>query len=243
MMTLKNIIKSSCLLTAILFMQLNAEEKEREKTIPYQILRHADFKAITGCEIFGYRESMQAALNFLVFSEYHDGSEEKFRFSRDLLYTHRHSRQLFHDIAKNKKCQLANLIRMGKELQILDLEGNINHQVQELKENSSSIHLPDTEKYYINLKNDRPIFEVLSRRDYMDTTGCLVSPSSYHKYHLAVLYGALDTFEPEKAKEHLESFISDVAAGMHNDKGDIADKCLTNSIKILAEDLGLLGHR
>lgn len=70
--------------------------------------------------------------------------------------------------------------------------------------------------------------------------GCLVSPASYHKYHLAILNGALNSFNLTKAKQNQVDFISDVAAGMHDEKGKIANKCLSKSIKMLAEDLDFL---
>ena len=219
---------------------LNAVESQNKSPVPYQVMRYSDYKAFTDCDIFGYRRSLKAALNFLVFSEYHDGNEEDFRFNRDLLYTHRHSRQLFHDISKLKKCQQPSLMRMAKELEILDLKGNINQRTEVLKESSPRVELSDVEQYYVSLDTDKPVFEVLSRYDYIQTTGCLVSPSSYHKYHLAVFYGALDSFDLPKAKKNMEEFISDVAAGAHDKEGKIAEKCLTKSIQILAEDLGAL---
>ncbi len=218
----------------------NASESKNGSPVPYQVMRYADYKLLSGCELFGYRDSLQAALNFLVFSEYHDGNESDFRFSRELLYTHRHSRQLFHEISKAKKCQQPSLMRMAKELQILDLKGNINQRTEILKESSPKLYLSDVKQHYVNLNTDKPVFEVLSRHDYMQISGCLVSPSSYHKYHIAVFNGALDSFNLSRAKESLASFIDDVAAGMHDEEGKILSRCLPNSIRTLAKELGVI---
>lgn len=236
----KNVFNLAYLLMTMAFFPLSAAELSNKEPVAYQVMRYSDYKIITGCDLFGYRRSLQAALNFLVFSEYHDGNEEDFRFSRDLMYTHRHSRELFQDISKQKKCQQPSLMRMAKELEVLDLKGNINLQTETLKESSPRIYLSDVEQYYVNFNTNRPVFEVLSRKDYMQITDCLVSPSSYHKYHLAVFYGALDSFDLPKAKKNMEGFIGDIAAGAHDKEGKISEKCLTKSIRILAEDLGAL---
>jgi len=220
-----------------------AYQNNEEHIVPYQIMHPSDFTAMAGCEqINGYEHAIKSALNFLVFSELHDGSEDAFRFNQDLKYTQRHSRELFHAIAQSTTCKPANLIRMGIELHILNSDGTINRKTEASKEGAKKVELSNLDDYYIDTKNGMPVFEVLSRSDYMKSTECLVSPKSYHQYHLALFYN-LNRADQEKASKHMRNFLNDIGAGRHNDDGsEVADQCMHNSVKILAKDLGLLSE-
>ena len=231
------------LLSSFAPIQLQAKEEASQNIIPYQFMREADYVSLTGCNNEPYSYSLRNALNFLVFSEYHDHNDEEFRDSRDLQYTHRHSRNFFHYLSRNKKCQQPNLMRMAKELRILTNKGTIPPDL-DIRESTKKLPLEDSEKYYVDkseLKTDKLIFEVLSRTDYMQVTGCLVSPKSYHKYHLALYFGVLNMGgDIPKGKKYMREFLNDVGAGMRTENNEIAPKCLSNSVKVLAQDLGLL---
>jgi hypothetical protein len=230
-------------ITTILF-QVEASEDDKQaladhKINPYKILRKADYIKVTGCKnLFAYNHSLQTAINYLVFSKDHVPNDKLIRFT-DLEYARRHTRSLYSFLRNDKgfieqRCLHPTLKRIGLELGLIDENGR-RFQLK-------SRQLPVVHYQYPVKKESVPAFEIMSRSDYIKITGCLASPTTYHKYHLAFFQAVLGWGSEKKAATNLKAFLQELGEGRRTKKGLLDPVCMPPSVGNLAKYLGILNQ-
>jgi len=207
---------------------------------PYQILKQDDYEKVTGCQnLSNYQRSMQVALNYLVFAKDHVDDDELTIAFKELEYARRHTRDFFNEsVARN--CIHPTIKRIGLELYQIDAK---DKAIRNGIDSNSANKLEDVMlKKLIVTSNKVPIYEILPRSEFNKTTGCLVSPKTYHYYHKAFFARVLGWYDYEKAQGFMKTFLQEMGEGAQ-ENGFVRANCMIPAIKILADELELLDGR
>jgi hypothetical protein len=223
-----------------------ADAPDVKPNLPYQVLQYADYVQATGCKVNRsvYNDSLQTALNYLVFRDDHLPDDELLSNSNsEVDYARRHSQGLFGgllvagEIAIPSICIHSSLARMGTDIGFpVGADSFLQSAWDEVAATPSRTMYP----------SDIAIteFEILSRPDYMRATACLASPATFHKYHLAFFQHVLGWRHEAGAAAaagNMRAFLQELGGGRHTADGAFLDPvCLIPAVSTLASDLNLL---
>lgn len=212
----------------------NLAEQPAAKTAPYQILLETDYAELTGCDVYhSYEDSLVIALDFLVFDE---GSD------KDALgYVQRETVHLFEHLVKSGETDLVDaaclpmsLRRLGEELGLLsELSSTVPDFAYPLsfRYDGGSTGFPD---------EAGKTYSVQSRANYIETTECLVSASTYEKLQKAFIEFFYYSGHPGDSKKYMLAFLTDVRDSRPTAEGELNPMCMTPGITKLAQDIGVL---
>lgn len=208
---------------------------------PYQVMLEKDYVALTGCDFSPHL--YEAALDYLVFDE----GEDKESFA----YVQRETIFLFNELRKeggsidraDAACLPQSLRRIGEELGLLVSINNTefdNSGADGYGPGANPMRFdPDAENFPVE---EGLTYSIQSRSEYMISTECLVSPSSYEKFR-----DAFDAFffrngEAELAPIHMAAFLSDVRDSRPMPDDSLNPQCLTPGILKLGKEMGVLSE-
>lgn len=212
----------------------NPEEQPPANAGPYQVLTAADYAALTGCDVYhSYENAVMIALDFLVFDE---GSDKE-----ELTYVQRETVHFFEHLLRggendlvNAACLPMSLRRLGEDLGLLsELSSPVPAHAYQMtfQYDGRSTEFPD---------ELGKTFSVQSRKNYIETTECLVSPSTYEKLHQAFKAFFYYRGRADDAPKHMLAFLADVRDSRPTAEGGLNPMCMTPGITKLAQDIGVL---
>jgi hypothetical protein len=203
------------------------------ETEVYPVLSHAEYEAVTGCDvdISSYEKSLRVALTFLVFQSEPVRPDDDFEeTSIDEHYVRRHSRQplerMFASKAAGGSCLHSTIAKIG-----------------------GAVGFPETDEGAQPLERIREPAEenpfqylITSRSKYIQSTGCLVSRSTYDHFRVAFFEHVLNWSDGYNATVRLSTFLRETGEGKHTNEGFLDPTCMTPSIERIAIELAVLNE-
>lgn len=206
-----------------------------DETAEYPVLTHADYEAATGCDIaIGlYEQSLRIALTFLVFEDepVRRGEDLSLEFEEsadDAHYVRRHSRDalgpMFASAEAGGSCLHATIENIGEDVGFPEsgYEWQALARVREAGGKNIAAYL------------------MTSRSEYMQRTGCLVSPSTYDHFRVAFLEHVLSRDDNFDATGRMGTFLRETGEGKHTADGYLDASCMTPTMRRIADELKLI---
>ncbi len=195
------------------------------------IAAHSHYVAATECEISArtYEGALQKALDSSLFRSYLDKDGlASVSYEASVSYGRRHSRDFFAPLlggVLGKKCLTPGLHRIAVDLQY-DREGHV-------------IGKPDVTEVPEAVR-------LQTRREYMQETGCLASPTTWRKFRLGLyqtLFGdyllPMD-FTSGSDVPYMKQFLQDIGDGRRTEDNYLDPECLNDTMQAIARAAGLL---
>ncbi len=245
---MKHVVVMGCVLALSLFAcdeadrPTSVKQAEDTQTLPYMVLTQKDYTALTGCDVSYRYELIQGVLDYLVFFEGKD--------RENLAYVQREAIPLFNDLIKNGSDRMADAACLPDSLRRMGEEIGLLVSIHKAELDNSSTDGFDLGANPVRFDPDAGGFPdeqniayaVQSRREYMNSTGCLISPSSYGAFQAAFRGFFFDSDHPEKARIEMAAFLNDVRDSRPLPDGSINPQCLTPGLLKLGQDMGVLSE-
>jgi hypothetical protein len=200
----------------------------------YPVLTHADYEAATGCDVARglYERGLRIALTFLVFEGEPVSRDRGFEGSAsDAYYVRRHSRDalapMFASAAAEGPCLHPTVAKIGGAVGIPE-SGVQPDPAPRVREPAGENVAP---------------YLLTSRPEYMQRTGCLVSPSTYNHFRVAFFEHVLSRDDRYDAAARMRTFLRETGEGKQTADGFLDSSCMTPTIRRIANELKLIGAR
>ena len=198
------------------------------------ILTHDQYQKLTGCSVSDglYNRAMKQIIASVVFKDEPVIDENELNgfkvITEDLHYTRRHTRDFFGPLMQLHKtgsvCAHESLVKLAKAAGFPEPSD-----------------LPISTKIF---KENKKPYNLMTRKQYMDATTCLVSPNTYEKYRMAFFSYVLSyQHEDDEPSKLMSQFLQETGEGRRTGKNTLHPMCMTPTVKRIATELSLLNEK